>query len=207
MHSQLSQCTFTFLVCVIETAGSPACMISPKLEQRLVAQLTIYLLNIQEMLHNLSSMQEVPHSLPSMQEVPHNLLSMHDIPHNLPSIQEVPHSLPSMQEVPHNLPSMQDVPHKLDIMAHSCNLNIWELEAGESEVRAHSQLHSKLKVGLNSIKPCSPPRKYYTHWKKFNAMKKNSDSLQKCANSSIHSTITIPRRSVALLQHPMLSSE
>lgn len=205
MHSQLSQCTFTCLVCIIEAPGSPACMISPKLEQRLGAQLTMYLPNIQEMPHNLSSMQEAPHNLPSMQEAPHNLPDMQGASHNLPDMQGVSHNLPSMQEAPHNLPSMQEVPHKLYIMVHACNLNIWELEAGESEVRAHSQLHSKLKASLDSIKSCSPPPKYYNHWKKFNAKKKFRFPPEVCL--VLHpSTITIPRGSVALLQQPMLSS-
>lgn len=160
MHSQVSQGAFTFLVCVIEVSVSPACMISPELEQRLAAQLTLY----------------------------------------LSSMQEVPHSLPSMQEVPHNLSNTQEVPRKLSIMSHTYNLNIWELEAGESEVWAHSQLYSNFKASLRYIKSYPHHPQNLTSTKRKSMQSKDSYSHQKCAFSYIYSTITIPKRSVGLLE-------
>ena len=36
----------------------------------------------------------------------------------------------------------------------SCNLSIWEVEAGRFEVQGHSELHRKFETSLGCMRPC-----------------------------------------------------
>lgn len=44
--------------------------------------------------------------------------------------------------------------HASGPMAPICNPSTWDLEARESEVQAHSQLHIEFKTSLDSMGPC-----------------------------------------------------